>query len=71
MPCTSIGSFISAAPRSFHENGVNASTLNCSVSTLSNNIDGVVYARLIYTRDGRVPERSYDFADPPVAFNSP
>jgi prepilin-type N-terminal cleavage/methylation domain-containing protein/prepilin-type processing-associated H-X9-DG protein len=59
MPCTDSRGYISAAPRSNHQNGVNSVYLDGSVHFLHNDIDEHVMAYLIAISDGQesvVPE---------------
>lgn len=50
-PCTNIGSFMSAAPRSNHPGGVNAVALDGHAGFLSNDVDSYTYAYLISAND--------------------
>jgi len=56
MPCTDHPGYISAAPRSGHQGGVNAAYLDASVHFLPDDIDEHVMAYLIATTDGEIAE---------------
>jgi prepilin-type N-terminal cleavage/methylation domain-containing protein/prepilin-type processing-associated H-X9-DG protein len=57
VPCE-IGGFISAAPRSLHTGGVNASFVDGHVTFLNEDVDDFVMAYLVYIRDGRAVDIS-------------
>jgi prepilin-type N-terminal cleavage/methylation domain-containing protein len=55
-PCSPIGQFISAAPRSNHPGGVNAVALDGHAGFLSDSIDAEVFAFLIAAKDGQASD---------------
>ncbi|QEG36704.1 DUF1559 domain-containing protein [Bythopirellula goksoeyrii] len=57
VPCA-IDAFISAAPRSNHLGGVNASFVDGHVSFLTDEVDDFVMAYLVYIRDGQSVDTS-------------
>lgn len=56
MPCTNNSGYTSAAPRSNHAGGVNATYLDGSVHFLANDIDEHVMAYLVASSDGQTTE---------------
>lgn len=52
-PCTNIGNFMSAAPRSNHPDGVNAVALDGHAGFVSNYVDSYTFAYLISANDGQ------------------
>jgi prepilin-type N-terminal cleavage/methylation domain-containing protein len=52
-PCTNIGSFMSAAPRSNHPGGVDAVALDGHAGFITDAIDSYTYAYLVSTNDGQ------------------
>lgn len=57
MPCE-IGGFISAAPRSLHQGGVNVAFLDGHTTFLTEDVDDFVMAYLVYIRDQQTVDLS-------------